>query len=43
MSTASETPGRRRPGLLILLPLIVFLALASLFLYRLGSGVSGAG
>jgi cytochrome c biogenesis protein CcmG/thiol:disulfide interchange protein DsbE len=29
---------RRRPSLLILLPLVVFLALAGLFLYRLGSG-----
>jgi cytochrome c biogenesis protein CcmG, thiol:disulfide interchange protein DsbE len=33
----SGTPGKRRPSLLILLPLIVFLALAGLFLYRLGS------
>jgi cytochrome c biogenesis protein CcmG, thiol:disulfide interchange protein DsbE len=37
-ATPSETPARRRPNLLILLPLIVFLALAGLFLYRLGSG-----
>ena len=38
MTAANETPARRRPGLLILLPLVVFLALAGLFLYRLGSG-----
>jgi cytochrome c biogenesis protein CcmG, thiol:disulfide interchange protein DsbE len=39
MSTLpGETPAKRRPSLLILLPLIVFLALAGLFLYRLGSG-----
>jgi len=39
MSTTPEnTPVRRRPNLLILLPLVVFLALAGLFLYRLGSG-----
>jgi cytochrome c biogenesis protein CcmG, thiol:disulfide interchange protein DsbE len=37
-ATPSETPVKRRPSLLILLPLIVFLALAGLFLYRLGSG-----
>ena len=37
-ATPSETPAKRRPNLLILLPLIVFLALAVLFLYRLGSG-----
>jgi cytochrome c biogenesis protein CcmG/thiol:disulfide interchange protein DsbE len=37
MSVATETrPGRRR--LLVLLPLAVFLALAALFLFRLGSG-----
>ena len=39
MSARSEnTSTRRRPNLLILLPLVVFLALAVLFLYRLGSG-----
>ena len=36
--TPRETSGKWRPNLLILLPLIVFLALAGLFLYRLGSG-----
>jgi cytochrome c biogenesis protein CcmG/thiol:disulfide interchange protein DsbE len=39
MSAASDSPapaGRRR--LLVLLPLLVFLALAALFLFRLGSG-----
>ena len=39
MSIASETPGagsRRR--LLVILPLLVFIALAALFFYRLGSG-----
>jgi cytochrome c biogenesis protein CcmG, thiol:disulfide interchange protein DsbE len=39
MSTVTnETPTKRRRNLLILLPLVVFLALAGLFLYRLGSG-----
>jgi cytochrome c biogenesis protein CcmG, thiol:disulfide interchange protein DsbE len=39
MSTASsEDPGKKRPNLLILLPLIVFMALAALFFYRLGVG-----
>ena len=39
MSTAStETPGKTRRNILVLLPLIVFLALAALFLFRLGSG-----
>jgi cytochrome c biogenesis protein CcmG/thiol:disulfide interchange protein DsbE len=37
-ATPSKTPGKRRLNLLILLPLAVFLALAGLFLYRLGSG-----
>src|SRR5579885_497001 len=37
-ATPENTSGRRRPNLLILLPLVVFLALAGLFLYRLGSG-----
>jgi cytochrome c biogenesis protein CcmG/thiol:disulfide interchange protein DsbE len=38
VSATDQTPTRRRPSLLILLPLVVFLALAGLFLYRLGSG-----
>src|ERR1051325_1631426 len=38
VSAANETSARRRPSLLILLPLAVFLALAGLFFYRLGSG-----
>ena len=39
MSTApSETSGKSRRNLLVLLPLIVFLGLAALFLVRLGSG-----
>jgi cytochrome c biogenesis protein CcmG/thiol:disulfide interchange protein DsbE len=39
MSTASsEDPGKKRPNILILLPLIVFMALAALFFYRLGVG-----
>jgi cytochrome c biogenesis protein CcmG/thiol:disulfide interchange protein DsbE len=39
MSTvANEKSAKRRRNLLVLLPLIVFLALAGLFLYRLGSG-----
>jgi len=39
MSTASsEDSGKRRPNILILLPLIIFLALAALFFYRLGAG-----
>jgi cytochrome c biogenesis protein CcmG, thiol:disulfide interchange protein DsbE len=37
-ATPSETTGKTRRNILMLLPLIVFLALASLFLYRLGSG-----
>ena len=38
MSTASDkTPAKRR-NLLVLLPLAIFLALAALFLFRLGSG-----
>lgn len=31
-------PGRRRPGFLLLLPFIVFVALAALFAVRLGAG-----
>jgi cytochrome c biogenesis protein CcmG/thiol:disulfide interchange protein DsbE len=39
MSTASgETSGKSRRNILVLLPLIVFLALAALFFFRLGSG-----
>ncbi|MGB7616416.1 MAG: redoxin family protein, partial [Pseudolabrys sp.] len=38
MSTASEESRKKRPNVLILLPLIVFLALAALFFYRLGAG-----
>jgi cytochrome c biogenesis protein CcmG, thiol:disulfide interchange protein DsbE len=39
MSTASrEDSGKKRPNILILLPLIIFLALAALFFYRLGAG-----
>jgi cytochrome c biogenesis protein CcmG/thiol:disulfide interchange protein DsbE len=39
MSTASsEDPGKKRPNILILLPLVVFMALAALFFYRLGVG-----
>jgi cytochrome c biogenesis protein CcmG/thiol:disulfide interchange protein DsbE len=39
MSTASnEASGKKRRNILVLLPLAVFLALAALFFYRLGSG-----
>jgi cytochrome c biogenesis protein CcmG, thiol:disulfide interchange protein DsbE len=39
MSTASsERSGKKRPKIFVLLPLIVFIALAALFFYRLGSG-----
>ncbi len=39
MSTASsEDSGKKQRNILILLPLIVFLALAALFFYRLGTG-----
>ena len=39
MSTASsEASGKSRRNILVLLPLIVFLALAALFLVRLWSG-----
>jgi len=38
MSTASDDAPAKRRNLLVLLPLAVFLALAALFLYRLGSG-----
>lgn len=37
MSIAEVSPRRRR-GLLVLLPLVLFLALAALFFFRLGSG-----
>jgi cytochrome c biogenesis protein CcmG/thiol:disulfide interchange protein DsbE len=39
MSTAAdESSGKKRRNILVLLPLAAFLALAALFLYRLGSG-----
>jgi len=39
MSTvSSEEPGKKRRNVFILLPLIAFIALAALFLYRLGTG-----
>jgi cytochrome c biogenesis protein CcmG/thiol:disulfide interchange protein DsbE len=39
MSTASgESSGPKRRNILVLLPLLVFLALAALFFFRLGSG-----
>ena len=39
MSTvSSENSGKKQRNLLLLLPLIVFLALAALFFYRLGAG-----
>ena len=39
MSSASrEGEGKRQRNVLVLLPLVVFLALAALFFYRLGSG-----
>ena len=39
MSTASsEDSGKKRTNVLVLLPLIVFIALAALFFYRLGIG-----
>jgi cytochrome c biogenesis protein CcmG, thiol:disulfide interchange protein DsbE len=39
MSTVSnETSGKKRRNILVLLPLAVFLAIAALFFYRLGSG-----
>jgi len=39
MSTVSTNePAKKRRNVLIVLPLIVFMALAALFLYRLGSG-----
>jgi cytochrome c biogenesis protein CcmG, thiol:disulfide interchange protein DsbE len=39
MSTvANQTPAKKRRNLLVLLPLVVFLALAALFFYRLGAG-----
>jgi cytochrome c biogenesis protein CcmG/thiol:disulfide interchange protein DsbE len=37
-TTSSETAGRSRRNILVLLPLIVFLALAALFLVQLWSG-----
>ena len=38
MTDASETTGRSRRTILVLLPLLVFLALAALFYFRLGAG-----
>ena len=39
MSTvSSEEPGKKRRNVFILLPLLAFIALAALFLYRLGTG-----
>jgi cytochrome c biogenesis protein CcmG/thiol:disulfide interchange protein DsbE len=37
-ATPSESAGTKRRNILVLLPLVVFLALAGLFLFRLGSG-----
>ena len=42
MSTmSSEDSGKKQRNLLVLLPLIAFLALAALFFYRLGAGDPG--
>ncbi len=38
MNAAEQNPVHRRRGILVLLPLLVFLALAALFLFRLGAG-----
>jgi cytochrome c biogenesis protein CcmG, thiol:disulfide interchange protein DsbE len=38
MSTASDNPPSKRRNIFVLLPLIVFLALAALFLFQLGNG-----
>ena len=38
MSATTETPGKPKRRLLVLLPLVVFLGLAALFLLRLGAG-----
>jgi cytochrome c biogenesis protein CcmG/thiol:disulfide interchange protein DsbE len=38
MTDASETTGRSRRTILVLLPLLAFLALAALFYFRLGAG-----
>ena len=38
MTSVSQSAGTRRRNLFVLLPLIAFLAMAALFLYRLGSG-----
>ena len=40
-SASSESSGKKRRNILVLLPLIAFLALAALFLVRLGSGDPG--
>ena len=38
MSTTTELPGKPKRRILVLLPLAVFIALAALFLLRLGAG-----
>ena len=38
MSSADESNGMKRRNILLLLPLLAFVALAALFLYRLGTG-----
>jgi cytochrome c biogenesis protein CcmG, thiol:disulfide interchange protein DsbE len=38
MSATAETPRKRKHRILVLLPLVVFIALAALFLIRLGAG-----
>ena len=37
-SVSSGEPDKRRRNVFILLPLVAFIALAALFLYRLGTG-----
>jgi cytochrome c biogenesis protein CcmG/thiol:disulfide interchange protein DsbE len=37
-AAANENAGKKRRNILVLLPLLAFVALAALFLYRLGSG-----
>jgi cytochrome c biogenesis protein CcmG/thiol:disulfide interchange protein DsbE len=37
-ATSDDSPGKTRRNILVLLPLVAFLALAALFLYRLGAG-----
>jgi cytochrome c biogenesis protein CcmG/thiol:disulfide interchange protein DsbE len=38
MSTATDTPSKPKRRILVLLPLVIFLGLATLFLMRLGAG-----